>query len=310
MREPPTDPLDKPYRTTDRTQVRGRICGSWTHNLYNRQTGEVRVVQFRCKSWDCEFCGPRKREKLISDINQAGTLYDLRTFFTLTLPGEWHKGGRHRESTWNGKEADEALKYLRACWSKLRKRLARAIAEFQYVVVVEGHKDGTPHLHGLCSSGLDGRRLRAMAREVGLGRMVDVSDAPIRRIARYVAKYLGKGSDRLPKGARRYSCSRGVLLHPPRDRSWTGSVLDDTGREVWGPHGADHRHQAPVDARVIEGDGQPRWLRRVRVRMLMDAFGPGTEIISPGQSPDAAASHRSLYCCAGSNEQGEFQWPT
>lgn len=241
--------------------------------MLNVGTGEIKDVPFKCNSWSCPVCGPKKQKKLINDIAVAGEEYDMRTFFTLTLPGEWHKGGKHRESEWNGKSSEEAHIYIKACWSKLRKRLARKIEGFKFFVVVENHKDGTPHIHGILSGDITRDELRSCAQAVGLGKMVDVQQAPIVNIARYVSKYMGKEADKMPKGFRRYAHSKGIVWHPTKDASWTGYLTNEEGLRLFPPVEDKRDRYAAIDSGV-HGDlwrllEQKSLLRKLRHTDIM-----------------------------------------
>ncbi len=110
-------------------------------------------------------------------------------------------------------------------------------ARWKFVCVPELHADGTYHMH-VAVSGFwwVGILRRLWMRSLGGTGYEQGADTPgnidiksfvrVRRggwrVARYIAKYLGKGFSALDRGRRSYSCSSG--LHPTRVTRWREPV--------------------------------------------------------------------------------------
>lgn len=246
-------PLDYSYRTTDREDGGGQSvpipryiqnCGKWLVYTVDKNTGEVKTFPYRCGSWSCPTCGPKAQERLRQKIASAGAEYNLKKFLTLTLPGEWHKTDNpERKSKWNGKDIEEAIKYLQSAWAKLRKRLARKFAEFKFFWVIETHRDGTPHMHGIISGDCDESTIRDMAVATGFGEQIKLLEGSIKNVSAYISKYMSKKPDELPKGARRYGHSKGIVWQPKKVSNIEGKVVNVDGlpvfrgqRTSWGPN--------------------------------------------------------------------------
>jgi len=83
----------------------------------------------------------------------------------------------------------------------------------KYIAVLEFHENGKPHLHVLIDRFVEQAWLSAAWEAVGGGRIVDIRFVDLHRISHYLAKYLTV--DLLlsaPKGVRRVTCSRGIVL--------------------------------------------------------------------------------------------------
>jgi hypothetical protein len=98
------------------------------------------AVRLRCKMWTCEYCSEKNRliwrAKLLHHIAHS----DLTqwSWFTLTA----HRYARGEE---------KSLANLRGAWDTLVKRMKRKFGDFQYARVYEKHKDGSYHIHAICS---------------------------------------------------------------------------------------------------------------------------------------------------------------
>jgi hypothetical protein len=76
----------------------------------------------------------------------------------------------------------------------------------------EGENDN-PHLHLIVDRYLPQNELSTISKRVGLGEVVDIRRVSARNMAKYLTKYLTKGSmATLPKGARRYGSSADIDL--------------------------------------------------------------------------------------------------
>lgn len=116
-------------------------------------------------------------------------------------------------------------------FNRYMRRMFRA--RWRYVCVPEQHADGSYHLHvaikgffwvGLLRK-LWARALGGSGEETGSATLgnIDIRSfvavrGRTRRVARYIAKYVGKGFSALDRGRRAYSCSPGLL--PLRITRW------------------------------------------------------------------------------------------
>jgi hypothetical protein len=117
--------------------------------------------------------------------------------------------------------------YLRQTFNKLRTYLRRKFGSSpKYIAVLEFHESGKPHLHVLIDRFIEQAWLSAAWEAVGGGRMVDIRFVDLHRVSRYLSKYLTV--DLLlsaPKGVRRVTCSRGIVLLEKSSKSHTWSLL-------------------------------------------------------------------------------------
>jgi hypothetical protein len=108
----------------------------------------------------------------------------------------------------------DPVPYLRQTFNKLRTYFKRKFGSApKYIAVLEFHNNGKPHLHVLIDRYVEQAWLSQAWEAVGGGRIVDIRFVDLRRVSRYLAKYLTV--DLLlsaPKGVRRVTCSRGIVL--------------------------------------------------------------------------------------------------
>jgi hypothetical protein len=176
--------------------------------------GNVAHVRFRCKSYKCAVCGPRKLRRVRKAIVRHAVGLQLQRFLTLTLdpkkfPAEF--------------TPKEAVAYLRDCWRKMRVSIQRQLGRsLTFIAVVELHQSGLPHLHVLVGSFLPQSWISQAWQAIGGGRIVDIRRVQIKRVAAYLSNYITKEKmlDAFPDGVRRFSTSRGLSLF---DRSKGGS---------------------------------------------------------------------------------------
>lgn len=183
-------------------------------------------MDMRCKRWKCEDCGPWLKWRLVQAIEGAvEELPQLRRFFTLTLTGEARRFSLERR-----------YELLQHAWTKLARRLDRRLpGGFQYIKVVEPHKDGTPHIHGLAARFIPVSLLSALWGECG-GGMVDIRFVDPQRVAAYLAKYMAKHVGAPPRGMRKYSTGGGVSLAGVRPPAGGGEWIVEIhtgGRFDW-----------------------------------------------------------------------------
>ncbi len=172
--------------------------------------GKLAHSRFRCKSYGCAICGPRKLRRVRKAIVKLAATNGLTRFVTLTL-------GRRGTA---GRTTKEQAQYLKECWRKMRVSLQRKHKRsLAFISVVELHKSGVPHLHILIESFLPQAWLSVAWQKVGGGRVVDIRKVEIKRVAAYLSQYFTKEKqlEGFPAGVRRFSTSRGLSLFPRSD---------------------------------------------------------------------------------------------
>jgi hypothetical protein len=192
--------LDPVRSNRNRPTKRKPYCGNLT--LAGRsQTGqETQFQRLNCKTWGCSHCGPRRARRYKHSIRRVAEDLKLQRFITLTLDPSRIEG--------------DPVVYLRETFNKLRTYLRRKYGcAPKYIAVLEFHDNGKPHLHVLVDRFIEQAWLSAAWESVGGGRIVDIRFVDLHRVSHYLAKYLTV--DLLlpaPKGVRRITCSRGIVL--------------------------------------------------------------------------------------------------
>jgi hypothetical protein len=161
------------------------------------------TAAFRCNSWNCYCCAHRMRMNLIEELDRlVEERPELRRFLTLTLdPAE--------------APDDQAEKHahLTDRFNALRTELNDRYDGLSYVWVREEGENDNPHLHLIVDRYLPQDELSVLSKRVGLGEIVDIRRVDARNMAKYLTKYLTKGSmATLPKGSRRYGSSADIDL--------------------------------------------------------------------------------------------------
>jgi len=101
-------------------------------------TSNRRMARLRCKKWSCSYCASVNRKqwrKALYDFIASNPEISW-SFHTFTLPAKYRK-----------LPLTEALNFIKKSWQKLLQALRRLYGHFEFIRVVEFHKDGTPHLH-------------------------------------------------------------------------------------------------------------------------------------------------------------------
>jgi len=181
--------------------------------------GYEEFARMYCKRWSCPDCRPHLANRLYRGISKAANEHGLTRMLTLTLDPKSCP-----------KDKKEAVAHLTKTWAKFRTYLSRKFGEtISYVWVLEFHKSGLPHLHVLVDRYIDQRWVSGNWNAIGGGRIVD-----IRRVdkldgaGRYLMKYLSKdGLHRVPKGMRRYGCSRNIKLFPKAETEGWSLIEED-----------------------------------------------------------------------------------
>ncbi len=163
--------------------------GSWGYA--NRETGEW--LPFRCKSWRCLACGPRKARRLRNQIGVWAEEKQLTRLMTLTLDPQQVQG--------------DVYAHLSDVWRKFRVYLARQYGRVSFIWVMELQKNGNPHLHVLVDRFIHQKWASRTWDAVGGGRIVDVRYVDVQRVRAYLAKYLSKPWHEMAIPARKRRCS-------------------------------------------------------------------------------------------------------
>ncbi len=178
-------------------------CGKRT--LVGLVDGHYHHRRFRCKSYHCARCGPRKIRQVRKRIVQLAIEHRLRRFLTLTLDPQ---------KLPSGLDTAGKIRYLQKTWRKMRvyltRRLGRSLA---FIAVVELQENGNPHLHLLVGSYLPKQWISSAWQSLGGGWATRIQCADLHRVAAYLAKYVTDDSLRdLPRRTRRFSASKGLAL--------------------------------------------------------------------------------------------------
>jgi hypothetical protein len=171
--------------------------------LVGFQPGALLILPNGCHRWACENCGWKNAKKLASRI----VLTKAERFITLTI----RQDGRRDPQD----QLDEMNRAFRLLWKRIRRRFgARAVG---YVKVVELTQKGTPHFHvAVTCPFISQRWLSSQWRELTASSVVDIRRIKSERgLARYLSKYLTKGSETVAR-RRKFSASRGFLPPAPK----------------------------------------------------------------------------------------------
>jgi hypothetical protein len=193
--------LDPIRSNRNRPTQRKPYCGLFTLAGQSLANNETQYHRLNCKTWGCSYCGPRRAKRYRHGIRAVAEQLKLQRFITLTLDPEKIGG------------ADPVV-HLRLTFNKLRTYLRRKYGSApKYIAVLEFHENGKPHLHVLIDRFIEQAWLSAAWDAIGGGRIVDIRFVDLHRVSHYLAKYLTV--DLLlsaPKGVRRVTCSRGIVL--------------------------------------------------------------------------------------------------
>jgi len=192
---------------------RNKFCDQWClHGPVHDQEPDLREsIRFKCKSWTCQACGPKKARRLRRGIIEQALTHGLHRFLTLTL----------NPSTCR---SDESIPYIRACWNKFRTYLRRRYGtKVVFITILELQQSGYAHLHVLVDRFIEQAWISEAWQAVGGGRIVDIRYVDVHRISAYLSKYLTQDLllGGFKKRTRRYTTSRGItLLKPVPSAGW------------------------------------------------------------------------------------------
>ena len=171
------------------------FCENFSRIATASDGNRILIARLRCKRWQCEFCATKNRSIWRAKIIRSIANHECRDWHFVTLTA-------HQET----RGFNPSLANLRAGWQKLNSRMRRAYPPFDYVRVMELHKDDSCHWHLLMSVpfhdiviGDDGvpysRWLKDNAAQSGMGYRVGVDyiDGHAGMAAAYVTKYVSKG---------------------------------------------------------------------------------------------------------------------
>lgn len=120
-------------------------CENFQGIARNDTLERINIAQLRCKQWSCHYCARKNalqwRAAIIDYINKNPSEW---SFWTITCPS-WIRRGSKMSRYWN------SLKLIQLNWDSFMKRAKRMLGKFQYIRVLESHKDGTIHVHLLAS---------------------------------------------------------------------------------------------------------------------------------------------------------------
>jgi len=178
---------------------RCRHCGVWTMVGW-RPDASRSLYRLNCKTWSCQYCGPRKAKRYQYLIGQIAEREQLTRFLTLTLDPSLIEG--------------DSVRYLRRVFNKFRLYLRRTFgAPVKYIAVLEFHQSGIAHLHLLVDRFIPWNWIRASWSALGGGTVVFIKFVDVHRISRYLSKYLTKELLlSAPKRSRRVTTSRSIRL--------------------------------------------------------------------------------------------------
>lgn len=189
--------------TNGSDSVDGRYDCREVYENMELESDDGETVGFRCGSWDCYCCAHRMRMNFVEELERlVEERPELRRFLTLTLdPAEAPS------------DTDEQHRYLTERFNALRTELNDYYGDLSYVWVREEGDGDNPHLHLIVDRFIPQGELSMLASRVGLGEIVDIRRVNARNMARYLTKYLTKGSmANLPDGIRRYGSSADIDL--------------------------------------------------------------------------------------------------
>lgn len=207
---------------------------AWQLRLEHRVSGEVRRVQYRCRSW--RHPGRCATHRALADCRRLASALARHEakrvcFLVLTLPRRGTRRGAY-ETLWRR-------------WQSLRQWLQRTYGKFPFAATVEQHRDGWPHLNVVLvgtdellavvdRGGEYSRWLLPAAARSGWGWRVSAERArDASRVAAYlvkVARLAGEATKAsqlplaAPRGLRRLRASRGFLPPRVKGNEWTGTL--------------------------------------------------------------------------------------
>ncbi len=165
--------------TVDRARVRSeKYCGFGSIVGSLPDKSDMITIPVRCKSWTCKTCAPRKCRAILARLLRGNPERDITLTMRASVPGS---------------PRDQARAMKRA-WSSLATKCRRVFGEFEYAVVFELTKKGTPHMHILQrGTYIPVAWLKREWTKHGLGHIVHIQKIRHQgHAAVHAVKYLGK----------------------------------------------------------------------------------------------------------------------
>ncbi len=173
-------------------------------SLVNRGHNTIRAVTLKCRSWGCDLCAPDRKRQLMALAKRGKPT----TFITLTV------------NPARGVSPASRARSLAQAWRVVVQRAKKkyGYSSIPYMCVFEATKKGEPHLHILC-------RVKWISQQWLSDQMKAEIDAPIvdirqvkgvKKLANYVAKYIGKDPHRF-ETCKRYWCTPSYKFEAERE---------------------------------------------------------------------------------------------
>jgi hypothetical protein len=183
------------------------ICGA--SSVVKDSDPEGVAIGLACKTWDCDVCGPRRRQRLVDE----GIAGNPTRFITLTS-----KPGIHQTP-------DLAARALVDAWARMYRAARRRWCPggVEFLAVFEKTKQGWPHLHILVRSAFIPQWWLSQELEKHTGaKIVDIQlIRHVKKIANYVSKYVAKDPVKF-KGCKRYWRSMKYFV----EELWSNPIMD------------------------------------------------------------------------------------
>ena len=193
--------------------MRNPRCGTICVHGPLDQHGWITYLTAGCKAWRCNYCGPKKAEKLKKAISRVAEEKGLTRFLTLTLDPKFLSETDLQ---------DGGIAYIRRSWSKLRIYLKREHGRsIDFISIVELQKRGVAHLHILVDRYLPKQWVKNAWVAVGGGRIVDIRFVDVHRVSAYLLNILPKILFSVFRRASVVTQSRGISLRPESKSGWS-----------------------------------------------------------------------------------------
>ena len=218
------------------------FCGEWA--LVKHSFPALKVIPLKCRCWSCDECRPERTRQLIGEAKSG------RPDLFITLTSIFSPGA----------DPAAAARQLVKAWRTVRSEYLKKNGKgsLPFLAVFEETKNGWPHLHIVARcKWLSQRKLADRMEELTGARVCWVERLKTtRKVANYVAKYIGKNPFRF-FGTKRYWRSLDYLAvvadddpapggDPPMWEVFRGSVTrcimewcdqgwvaEYRGKEVW-----------------------------------------------------------------------------
>jgi hypothetical protein len=183
---------------------RSKYCGRLSIKGKDPKTNRTVYRRINCGSWSCSYCGPRRAKRARIAIRTVAEELNLRYFLTLTLDPK------------KLEDCECAVRHMRTAFNKFREYLRRKYdAPPRYICILEFTQRGVPHLHILFDRYIEHAWISKTWDRLGGGKVVLIKQVTVKRVARYLSKYLTKELLlSAPKGTRRITTARTIKLFP------------------------------------------------------------------------------------------------